>query len=49
MDRQSIHVRLPKTLHDRLRDLAAEQHVSLNTLLVAMIASSVGFKLEGGS
>jgi hypothetical protein len=45
MDRQSIHIRLPRALHDRLVELAADQGISLNGLLVALLAGSVGFTL----
>jgi predicted HicB family RNase H-like nuclease len=46
-ERPSLHLRLPRDLHERVRQLADEQDVSLNTLLVALIAGSVGFKLAG--
>jgi hypothetical protein len=39
----SVHVRLPAALIDRLHQLADEQGVSLNALLLALIAGSVGF------
>lgn len=45
-DRQSIHLRLPRALHEQLRQLAEEQGVSLNTLLVALVAGAVGFALD---
>jgi hypothetical protein len=45
MDRPSIHLRLPKALHEQLRATAEEQEISLNSLLLALIAGSVGFSL----
>lgn len=46
MDRPSIHLRLPRGLHDELRALAEAQGVSLNTLLATLLAGSVGWTLE---
>jgi predicted HicB family RNase H-like nuclease len=45
MDRTSLHVRLPRSLHERLRELADDQDVSINTLLVAVVAKGVEWKL----
>jgi predicted HicB family RNase H-like nuclease len=42
----SIHVRLPPALHDQLRTTALDQGMSLNSLVVALLAGSIGFKLE---
>jgi hypothetical protein len=48
MDRPSIHLRLPRDLHDQLRETADDQELSLNSLLVALLAGSVGWKLDPG-
>jgi len=45
MDRPSIHLRLPRELHDELRVTADQQGVSLNTLLATLLAGSIGWKL----
>jgi predicted HicB family RNase H-like nuclease len=44
----SLHVRLPPALHEQLQARADEQKMSLNALLVALLASGVGFKLDAG-
>jgi predicted HicB family RNase H-like nuclease len=44
-DRHSTRVRLPKALHERLWDLAVEQDISLNSLIITLLAGSVGFTL----
>jgi HicB family len=44
--RPDLHVRLPGDLTERLRELAAQQGVSLNALMVALIAGSVGWRLD---
>jgi predicted HicB family RNase H-like nuclease len=46
MDRPSIHLRLPRNLHDQLRSQAEAQGVSLNTLLTTLLAGSVGWTLK---
>lgn len=46
MNRPSIHLRLPKGLHDELRGIADVQGVSLNALLAAVLAGAVGWKPE---
>lgn len=38
-------IRLPRDLHAELRRRAADQGVSLNSLIVALLAGGVGFKL----
>lgn len=40
-----ITVRMPPALHDSLRERAAEQGVSLNQLIVTLLAGGIGFKL----
>lgn len=40
-----LHLRLPPALHAELAQKAEQQHVSLNTLLVALLAGGIGFKL----
>lgn len=42
----SIHVRLPPSLHDQLREAAGEQNMSLNALVVALLAGGVGWTLD---
>jgi predicted HicB family RNase H-like nuclease len=41
-----ILVRLPPALHEQLSAIAAEQGVSLNQLVVTLLAGGVGFKLN---
>ena len=45
-DRPSIHLRLPKDLHDQLRATAQDEGVTLNSLLVALLAGAVGWSPE---
>lgn len=42
----NLRLRLPKALAERVRELADEQGVSINTLLVALVAGSVSFDLR---
>jgi hypothetical protein len=42
----ATQVRLPLALLDELRRRAAEQGVSLNLMMVSLLAGGVGFKLE---
>lgn len=44
-----VLVRMPPALHADLTAQAAEQGVSLNTLLVALLAGGVGFKLTANA
>ena len=44
--RQSIHVRLPRGLHEQLAETAVEQDVSLNSLIATLLAGAVGFSLD---
>jgi hypothetical protein len=44
-DQPTIHVRLPRPLHDQLREAAEREGLSLNTLVVALLAGGIGFKL----
>jgi predicted HicB family RNase H-like nuclease len=39
-------VRMPPALHEQLAAVAAEQGVSLNQLIVALLAGGIGFKLD---
>ena len=39
-------LRIPPELNDRLRRLADTQGVSLNTLILMLLASSVGFNFD---
>jgi predicted HicB family RNase H-like nuclease len=39
-------VRMPPALHEQLAAKAAEQGVSLNQLLVALLAGGIGFTLD---
>jgi predicted HicB family RNase H-like nuclease len=41
-----IRVRMPEALHEQLAVTAAEQGVSLNTLIVSLLAGGIGFKLS---
>ena len=41
--RTNVHLRLPKALHERAAEVAVEQDVSLNGLLVALIADKLGY------
>lgn len=41
-----VLVRMPPALHDHLLALAREQGVSLNQLVVVLLAGSTGFTLE---
>jgi predicted HicB family RNase H-like nuclease len=41
-----IHVRIPPDLHQHLVKLAAEQDISLNTLVLILLAGASGFKLQ---
>ena len=38
-------VRLPKVLHEQLAAEAKRQDISLNALIVALLAGGIGFKL----
>jgi predicted HicB family RNase H-like nuclease len=39
-------VRMPPALHDQLIERAAEQGISLNSLIVNLLAGGIGFKLD---
>jgi predicted HicB family RNase H-like nuclease len=39
-------LRIPPKLNDRLRRLAEEQDLSLNTLILMLLASKVGFSFN---
>lgn len=41
-----VLLRLPTALHAELARRAGEQGVSLNALMVALLAGGIGFKLE---
>lgn len=41
-------IRMPPALHEQLAQRAGEQGVSLNQLLVALLAGAIGFNLEDG-
>lgn len=43
--RGHVLIRMPPALHARLMELAAEQGVSMNQLVVALLAGGVGFTL----
>ncbi len=49
MDRPSLHLRLPRDLHDQLRETADDQELSLNSLILALLAGSVGWTLDPGT
>jgi predicted HicB family RNase H-like nuclease len=42
---KEFRVRMPPALHEQLKERAVEQDVSLNQLIVALLAGGVGFKL----
>lgn len=42
-----INLRMPTDLHAQLATEAERQGVSLNTLLVTLLAGGIGFKLDG--
>lgn len=46
--RPSIHIRAPQSLLQRLRERADAEQVSLNTLLVALLAGAIGYHIEDG-
>jgi predicted HicB family RNase H-like nuclease len=46
MERPSIHLRLPRDLHDQLRATAEDQDLSLNSLILALLAGSTGWTLD---
>ena len=46
MDRNSTRLRLPEALHEHLRTKAEANDVSLNTLVVALLAGAVGWTLD---
>lgn len=41
--RTQLHVRLPESLHQALRERAEREHVSLNVLLVTILAAAIGY------
>ena len=41
-----LSLRLPPALHVQLTERAAEQGVSLNQLIVTLVAGGIGFKLD---
>lgn len=41
-----LTIRMPPALHEQLIDRAKQQGMSLNTLIVALLAGGVGFKLD---
>lgn len=44
--RQSIHIRAPLSLVERLRERADAEKVSLNTFLVALLAGAIGYPVD---
>jgi predicted HicB family RNase H-like nuclease len=40
------NIRMPPALHQALIDRAAEQGVSVNQLVVVLLAGGIGFKLD---
>lgn len=42
---KEFRVRMPPALHEQLAQRAVEQDVSLNQLIVALLAGGIGFKL----
>jgi predicted HicB family RNase H-like nuclease len=46
-ERKGLMVRIPADLHAELARMAEEQGVSLNLLLVTLLAGAIGFSLKG--
>jgi hypothetical protein len=44
--RTSIHIRIPASLIRALRERADQEQVSLNTLLIAIVAGALGYPIE---
>jgi len=44
-----VLLRLPRGLHDQLSAAAKEQGISVNTLLVALLAGGVGWSLDNST
>lgn len=44
--RQSIHIRIPASLVEALRERADAEQVSLNTLIVAILSGAIGFPVK---
>ena len=42
-------VRLPHSLHEQIKTTAAQQGVSVNTLVATLLAGGIGFKLPEAS
>lgn len=47
--RKALYIRVPEDLRLALVEQASDQGVSLNTLLVALLAGSIGFTLDSPS
>ena len=43
-----LRLRLPKTLHERISQMATAEGVSLNTMLLTLIADGHGWRSAGG-
>jgi predicted HicB family RNase H-like nuclease len=43
---ENLRVRLPRTMHQQLRQMAEDEGVTVNALLVALIADAIGFSLR---
>ncbi len=41
-----VLLRLPRQLHEQVKQVANDGGVSVNTLLVAVVASGIGFTLD---
>lgn len=42
-----LQLRMPRTLHSQLKVDAERQGVSLNSLIVSLLAGGIGFTLDG--
>jgi hypothetical protein len=42
----ATHIRLPNSLRDELRRRAEEEGISMNALMLALLAGSIGFTLD---
>jgi len=40
---ENLRLRLPKAMHDQLREMAESQGVSMNTLVVLLLADAMDF------
>jgi hypothetical protein len=46
--RTSLHLRLPASLAEAVRERADQEQCSVNTLLIAIVAGAIGYPVEDG-